>query len=462
MDMWVGKRTWAELNLHKDATDSHLSGPTNMIRATTFLGIFLAISGLCRAQSIYFPPKTGSTWATTSPSSLGWCLPEIDSLYDFLDKGDTKAFIVLKDGKMVLEKYFDNFVQDSVWYWASAGKTLTGFAVGLAAQEGFLKLTDTSSKYLGTGWSNLTPQQEAKITVWHHLTMTTGLDDAAGDPDCTDKNCLVYKADPGTRWAYHNAPYTLLDKVIQGATGQNINNFITPRIKNTTGLTGIYFPTGYNNVYFSTARSMARFGLLMLNRGVWDTTKILKDTQYFRDMINSSQQMNLSYGYLTWLNGKASYMVPGAQLVIPGMMMPDAPADMFCALGKNSQYINVVPSKGIVLVRMGNTPPQGGGLVPTTFDNNIWKYMNRVMCNNSGVEDEELSEMLIYPNPAGDVLHIRSQELPEKIGLYSLSGKLIFAAEYTNKIDLNGVKSGLYITEVVVNGNAYREKVLIR
>ena len=111
------------------------------------------------AQTTYFPPNTG-TWETTSPQSLGWCDANIDSLYNYLNQKNTKAFIILKDGKIVLEKYFGNFTQDSIWYWASAGKTLTAFTVGLAQQDGLLKLSDASSKYLGTGWSSLSSARE--------------------------------------------------------------------------------------------------------------------------------------------------------------------------------------------------------------------------------------------------------------------------------------------------------------
>ena len=76
-----------------------------------------------KAQSLYFPPLTGNAWDTVSPSSLGWCVNNIDTLYNFLQQENTKGFLVLKDGKIVLEKYFGTFTQDSLWYWASAGKT---------------------------------------------------------------------------------------------------------------------------------------------------------------------------------------------------------------------------------------------------------------------------------------------------------------------------------------------------
>jgi hypothetical protein len=57
------------------------------------------------AQTIYFPPLTGSAWDTIAPQTLGYCQPKIDSLYNFLEANNSKAFILLKGGKIVLEKY---------------------------------------------------------------------------------------------------------------------------------------------------------------------------------------------------------------------------------------------------------------------------------------------------------------------------------------------------------------------
>ncbi|MBK6945841.1 MAG: serine hydrolase [Flavobacteriales bacterium] len=66
---------------------------------------------------------------------MGWCADQIPPLLQYLDSNNTKAFIVLKDGRIAIEHYFDTFTQDSVWYWASAGKSLTSFLVGLAQQD---------------------------------------------------------------------------------------------------------------------------------------------------------------------------------------------------------------------------------------------------------------------------------------------------------------------------------------
>src|SRR4051812_29737714 len=113
--------------------------------------IFFFLSNLnTNAQNIFFPPVNQTAFLDTLfPASLGWCLNEIDTLYDFLQQQNTKGFIVLKDGKIVLEKYFGTFTKDSAWYWASAGKTITSFLTGKAQEENFLTISDTTSTYLG-------------------------------------------------------------------------------------------------------------------------------------------------------------------------------------------------------------------------------------------------------------------------------------------------------------------------
>lgn len=377
----------------------------------TLLILVFFLSRFAAAQTSYFPPNTGN-WETISPSSLGWCNNNIDSLYNYLDQKNTKAFLVLKDGKIVLEKYFGNFTQDSVWYWASAGKTLTGFSIGLAQQDGLLKIQESSNKYLGKGWSSLTAAQEDSITIRHHLTMTTGLNDAGADPDCTLPSCLTYKASAGSRWAYHNAAYTLLDKVIEGATGGNLNVYITKKFTTKIGMKGLFVKTGYLNVYFSNARTMGRFGLLLLNKGVWDGTTIMSDTQYFKQQINSSQNINPSYGYLTWLNGKSSFMAPGSQIKFNGSLNPDAPNDMYCAWGKNGQYINVIPSQKLVLIRMGNAPGgSGASAMALGFNNEIWQYMNRLPCTNE-TQNFHNVQITSFPNPirAGSTVTIQTKD----------------------------------------------------
>jgi CubicO group peptidase (beta-lactamase class C family) len=349
--------------------------------------LLLIVANVFAKGQIYFPPNTGNTWATITPAELGWCEDQIPELLTFLESNNTKAFIVLKNGKIVIENYFGTFTQDSLWYWASAGKTLTSYLVGIAQQNGQLSINDLSSSYLGSGWTSCTAAQENNITVRNQLTMTSGLDDGIADPYCTDPNCLVYSADAGTRWAYHNGPYTLLDGVLEGATGQTLNGLVFSALKQPTGMDGFFFQSGYNNVYLSTARSMARFGILMQNGGNWNGNQLMTDANYYQEMISPSQNLNNSYGYLWWLNGQSSYMIPQAQIVIPGMMFPNAPSDVYAAIGRDGQFLNVSPSEGLVFIRMGNAPDNS--LVPFLLNDQIWEKLNYVMCTPVAEESDE-------------------------------------------------------------------------
>jgi CubicO group peptidase (beta-lactamase class C family) len=335
-------------------------------------------------SELYFPPNNSSEWEKTTPESLGWNTSQIPVLQTFLQDNNTRAFIVLKNGKIVMEEYFGNnltntgtFTANSNWYWASAGKTLTGFLVGIAQKENLLNIEEKTSTYLGAGWSSLTLTQENQITVKNQLTMTTGLDDGVSNKDCTDKTCLTFLTAPGTRWAYHNAPYTILDRVIQSATNQTFSNYFNARLRDKIGMDGNWIKTGDNNVYYSTPRAMARFGLLLLNKGKWKEEVILNDENYLNAMTSSSQNLNLAYGYLTWLNGKNSFMVPTLQTVFSGSISANAPADMFAAMGKNGQLINVVPSQNLVIIRMGDNPDNSA--VPFTFQNDLWAKIKLVI-----------------------------------------------------------------------------------
>ena len=408
-----------------------------------FLFVFTA-----KSQTSYFPPNTGDTWDTISPASLNWCDERIDSLYTFLAEQNSKGFILLKDGKIVLEQYFNGHSATSSWYWASAGKTITSCLVGIAQQENYLSITDTTSAYLGTGWTNCTPEQEEKITIWNQLTMTRGLDDGVPDHYCTLDTCLNFLANPGTRWAYHNGPYTLLDNVIESAVGMTLNQYATQKLKNPTGMTGSFFQVDYNSVFFSTARSMARFGLLIKNNGNWNGNQIMTDATYFNDMLNTSQNLNQSYGYLWWLNGKPSFMIPSLQTVFPNSIMPNAPEDALMALGKDGQFINVSQSENLVWIRMGESPDNSD--VPFILNNDIWEYIHQLNCEPMEIAHNSLisSEFQVSPNPFSNKITVHSKSELKSCLLLNSIGQLVWSGKAIDQIDFTHLSSGFYLLKI--------------
>lgn len=325
-------------------------------------------------EALYFPPIQSSTWETRSIASLDWNEDAVTPLLTFLEQKNTKGFIILVNGKIVMENYFNGHSATTNWYWASAGKTLTATMTGIAEQENLLNINDKVSDYLNPGWTSLTAEKENLITNKHLITMTSGLDDVENE-DCVTPECLTYKADAGTRWAYHNV-YVKLQDVIAEASGQTFNSYFNSKLRDKIGMNGNWVNLGNNSVYTSTTRSMARFGLLMLNKGKWNNEVILNEG-YYNTATTTSQNINEAYGYLWWLNGKSSYHLPQTQFEFQGSLIPSGPNDMFMALGKNDQKIYVLPSKKMVVIRMGEVAnPENPTFTLSGFDDELWQKIN--------------------------------------------------------------------------------------
>ena len=103
-------------------------------------------------------------------------------------------------------------------------------------------------------------------------------------------------------------------------------------------------------------------------------------------------------------------MYPGSQFVFSGSIIPNAPNDMIAALGKNGQFLNIVPSQNIVLIRMGDNPDNT--LVPINFNDDIWAYINNLEHYPSLIAKQKSEKgVLAYPNPTQDVsIFIRKHE----------------------------------------------------
>jgi CubicO group peptidase (beta-lactamase class C family) len=325
--------------------------------------------------SIYFPPNTGTAWETKSLSSLGWNESAVQPLKEYLSQKHTKSFMILVNGRIVMEEYFNGHTSTSSWQWNSAGKTLVATTTGIAQQEGLLNINNKVSQYLGTGWTSEPLEKEDLITSRHLLTMTTGINDAS---ELVIKSNLTYLADAGTRWSYHNVFQKLMD-VVAAASNQDFETYFNTKLKNKIGMDGYWNYGLIFKIYYSNTRSMARFGLLALNKGKWNDETIINES-FFNESISTSQNINPSYGYLWWLNGKTSYMVPGGQTVYQGTLVPNAPPDMYAAMGAEDQRIYIIPGKNLVVIRMGDaSDPANPSYSLSGFDNALWEKINAVI-----------------------------------------------------------------------------------
>ncbi len=325
-------------------------------------------------SEIYYPPLNSDSWETISLDDLNWNISQLQPLLDFLEEKNSKSFIILHNGKIVIEHYMNGHDETTPWYWASAGKTLTATLSGIAEDEGLINIDNKVSDYVGTGWTSATLEKENLITCKNLLSMNSGLDDSLGNSISSEN--LQYISDANTRWAYHNV-YVKMQEVVAQVSNSSWNNYFNTKLKDKIGMSGAWIPLEDLNVYWSDTRSMARFGLLISANGEWENSQIVSQS-FLNDATNTSQNINQAYGYLWWLNGKSTYHLPQTQIEFQGELIPDAPEDMYCALGKNDQKIYIVPSKKLVVIRMGNAADEDNFAL-SNFDNDLWTKINALI-----------------------------------------------------------------------------------
>lgn len=425
-----------------------------------YISLLVLVSfSVAQSNDYYYPPSNQDNWETVDRDKLGWNLDKLDTLEKFLAENNSKGFVILYKGRIALEFYFDDFNKDSLWYWASAAKTLTTFLIGKAQEDGFLDIDDKTSDFLGEGWTSCTKEQEDQIKIKNHISMTCGLDDS-GNKDCTDKECLVFKAEAGTRWAYHNAVNTLLHDILYSATGKTNNQLTYQYLTQTIGLKGLWFKSEYLNIFGSTPRNMARFGHLILSGGDWDGEEVLNDKEYFNEMINTSQDINKSYGYMWWLNGKGSYMMPGLQFEFKTDLIPNAPDDLVSGLGKNDQKVYVVPSLDMVVVRMGDAADNVSAAL-SSFDNLLWGHLMELFDDFTSVE-YHAGNLLIYPNPAGDFVRFSEDTEMKEIEIINNLGVAVIKQKHPgNQINISHLLPGVYFVKLLdISGNYSIQKFI--
>lgn len=320
----------------------------------------------------YYPPLGSTAWETISPTALGWNAAALESALDWAGTQNSSAIVILSRGRIVAERYWNGWTPQTAGPYFSAGKTITSYLIGQLAAEGRLALDEPVSRRLGAGWSRAT--SESQITVRQLLSMASGLDDS-----------LRTVTAPGPRFYYNNPAYYQLFGVAEAAAGTSMTALTQARLWSRIGMsTARWVPstdTGEPGfIHAGSARDFARFGLLMLQHGVWDGQRVHADSAFLANARRPSGTDNASYGWLWWLNGGASYRTPGPYLLptVSGPLIPDAPADLAAALGKDDKKLYVVPSLQLVVVRLGDRAPTSGTASPeaiSSFDNALWQRL---------------------------------------------------------------------------------------
>jgi CubicO group peptidase (beta-lactamase class C family) len=212
----------------------------------------------------------------------------------------------------------------------------------------------------------------AAITLDELMRMTSGLafDESYGDTDSDVAQMLFVKGDkagfaasmalaypPGTHWAYSSGTTTILAGVLRQSFGDEPDYLRYPkeRLFDPIGMRSAVLEPDASGIFaassflYATARDFARLGLLFLHDGVWDGTRILPAGWVTYSLTPTKLSPDSEYGAHVWLK------LPGS----PGGGAPPMPDDTYYMLGHDEQVVAVVPSRDLVIVRLGLTR-QGG------------------------------------------------------------------------------------------------------
>lgn len=290
-------------------------------------------------QGNTYVPAAAGNWETATAAEAGLTDQGVAALVELVGSVGSDSFVLLWEGRIVAEQYWNGLDATYVRDLASAQKSVTSTLVGLARDRGLLALDDAVSDYLPAGWTAASPAEEQAITIRQLLTMSSGL----------NPRTLAKAAEPGTVWDYNTGAYQKLRRVLEAAAGTDINTLSADFLFDAIGVTqpspwgrrgqvadAVGDPTFALRL---TAREMARFGLFAMRRGEWAGEQITA-ADWFEEAWTPTS-LKRDYGYLWWLLGEG----PLAQL--------GAPADLVAALGAQDQKIYVLPSAGLVLTRQG-------------------------------------------------------------------------------------------------------------
>lgn len=285
---------------------------------------------------------------------------------EVVDKGVTRAIVVLHDGTLVAEAYADGFDSGSRFFSYSAAKSFTSAVIGILANKGLLTAEQAAPV---PQWSAPgDPRGAITIADLLHMSSGIGSNEEHGDLSSDTANMLfgigrhdvaahaanhplIYR--PGSFWSYSNSTSNVLAGIAHRALGggtETFRTFLQHELLAPLGMTSAV--AGFDrsgcfvgsSLIWATARDYARFGLLYQREGRWRDKQILAPgwTRFTRTAAPASSNQ---YGAHFWLGPRSG---------IPALtgLWPD---DAYNARGMAGQVISISPSRQTVVVVLGNT-----------------------------------------------------------------------------------------------------------
>jgi CubicO group peptidase (beta-lactamase class C family) len=298
---------------------------------------------------------TSQPWPVSQEYNKANSPAELNKLLEDLK---TVAVVVIKNDSLFYEKYWDGYSDSSLSGSFSMAKSITSLLIGAAIKEGKIKSVD---QLVGDFLPEFKEGLAAKLRIKDLLTMSSGSnwDESYANPlSITTESYYgsdLYKTatkvkivkEPGTYHTYKSGDTELLGLILEKATGKSLSEYASEKLWKPLGAVhAAMWSTdrkGGNEKAFccfnTNARDFARIGELMLHKGQWNGTPVIDSAYYEQSItacgINDEEgKPCVNYGYQWWI-----------QPAYPGV---------FYARGILGQYIIIIPSKSIVLVRLGH------------------------------------------------------------------------------------------------------------
>src|SRR5262249_53237842 len=192
-----------------------------------------------------------------------------------------------------------------------------------------------------------------------------------------------YQAPVGREWRYNTPAYTPVIAALEKITGKDVQTLTRDWLAGPIGMADSALvtrsfstspgsvPWGSNpHAFVTTARALARFGLLTLAGGVWNGQDLLSNPGYLKRMLSPSQDLNPSYGLFWWLNGQPRVQMPYDARPRAGSLIPAAPSDLIETIGTGDRKCYIVPSLRMVVTRLGDQIADQAA--SPEFENEFW------------------------------------------------------------------------------------------
>jgi len=278
----------------------------------------------------------------------------------------TRAVIVLYDGRIIAERYAAGFTRETPQLGWSMTKSVTNALVGILVRERKLRLQDPAPvpEWRSPG------DPRAAITLDELLRMSSGLrfKEDYKNPRSDAIRMLLAEPDagayaaekplevpPNSRWSYSSGTANIISRIVRQSVGGSLSDFVAfahRALFDKVGMASAVIepdPSGTlvgSSFMYATPRDWARFGLLYLSDGVWKNERILPEGWVKYSTTPTPKAPKGEYGAQFWLNAGR----PGQP---EDRWMPKVPPDMYSLRGFEGQYVSIIPSKKLVIVRLG-------------------------------------------------------------------------------------------------------------